>query len=761
MPQNDKTVARPDLIHILIKLSLILALAVSAVFVVGAVFVFHDDEWILSQMSRGMQALLFTGAAAGWFLLWRLLCFLTKSIPFRHVRYIGILACVLAVAVQLCFVFFSGNAYKWDALYVIGAAGSLVKQGEITHPGILHYAEIYPNQHAFLCLTAVLIRVAEVFRVSSVHMHVLFDLVNLICIDLGCFFTLRFLCAFRNERELHGAERRKENKESGKEKAETEKAETEEMGKEEAGRRKLRILLFLLCNPFLYLCVTYYYTITVSFPFCMAATYLLFRRSDRKYGEVICRIAAGVLFGVAYALRPTAVIFLLAAVLAWLFAKRKKLFDLCVPFCFIVTVLFVHTISSAYVGLDTEDKAFPTSHWIMMSLTAPGTHNAEDEAYTNSFATKEEKREMVKKRLTEKWSAMTAHDVLSLARDKMEIVFFDGTHGYLSFRSDGVRSDGMYEALYGMHRDPTVVLLQGYQVFLFFGLLLFVFRALRRLKKEGRVPSESLFLAYVFLGAVCFYLLWEAAGNYYLPFLFIFAAAAYAGLEEGAAHEVYVRSVHIEPVISVCLIVLFWGTVLGHVPALLEKETEYEHPVSSQIVGFEETEVGDGEMLTQDMTLSEVGNHLILQWKNPAGAENNAVYEMRFFLGDTMVLCETIEAGEDYNGIGDYTFATTLETGRARIEIEKIAGDAGKTLSFVTCSAPGVSPYYGGELKRRGAGGTEVLDGRSLLFAFRETRLECYTRPKRLMAFGLALSFAFIIMGFCSTIVGVRSRRPR
>lgn len=62
-----------------------------------------------------------------------------------------------------------------------------------------------------------------------------------------------------------------------------------------------------------------------------------------------------------------------------------------------VAVLTIAGISAGnrqYIGLDTKDTAFPLTHWVMMSMTSPGSHNEADETYTASFPTAEEKRRL-------------------------------------------------------------------------------------------------------------------------------------------------------------------------------------------------------------------------------------------------------------------------------------------------------------------------------------------------------------------------------
>ena len=105
-------------------------------------------------------------------------------------------------------------------------------------------------------------------------------------------------------------------------------------------------------------------------------------------------ILAGVLLGVGYELRATAVIFAIGAVAVgvWMLIEGmyKKRGSLVLALCLMVitallTASALSSFQEKYVGIDTEDTAFPASHWLMMSLTMPGSHNGEDDRYERLY----------------------------------------------------------------------------------------------------------------------------------------------------------------------------------------------------------------------------------------------------------------------------------------------------------------------------------------------------------------------------------------
>ncbi len=709
--------------YILLVVSLIIVSITGFIFLVGSITLFEDSERLLDVMGDIWRPILYFGAAAWWLLVIRFVKEVLGRVSEKTLRIIKVVSIITAFLIQILFLVFSGNAYKWDALYCIGASGSLSQTGSIADPGIYHYIEIYPNQNMFVMLTAFIMEIASHTGVSSLHMHFVLDMMNIICLDLGCLFTYGLL-----------------------------------VKKEDPANKKVGVLLYLLSNPFLYLCVNYYYTITLSLPFSMGGLYFLFKKCEKSSNKILYAIIGGLMLGIGYAIRPTTIIFMMAAVLALILVgmkrskededKKSTWFKFMFLPAMVVCIMICSKVSGAYVGIDTTDSAFPTTHWFMMSLTRPGVHNIEDEDYTNSFATQEEKKEMVKVRLKEKLSAMSAKDFLLLAKDKMEIVFWDGSHGYTEFRVDGERSDGAYELIYGTHRDAFVIALQGYQCLIYLSIFVFAISLLKGLKKGSSPEMLQLTILYTFMGSVCFYLLWEAGSNYGLPFMFIFQAAAFFGygkLTEAEPDNVKNRIAPVLAILALCPFSLYLAT---HTKDLLKDKFEYEHNVSSQTVGFEELELGDGEAIIQNVKIREDFNHVIFQWRNLIGNKNDSVYEVVMKMGDEVILKDEIKPTEAYHGYYEHTFDENITYhGNGSIEIRKTAGAPDHNLGFVICSVPGFTPYYGGEM----------TDSASFLFSINDKRMETYTRAKRLSLYILLIAASIIAI----TYVQIKPKKAR
>ena len=96
---------------------------------------------------------------------------------------------------------------------------------------------------------------------------------------------------------------------------------------EEVERILCRERILLFCNPFFYLGTSYYYTITLSLVFVMGFIVLIFKNTDKEAASTEAKakgtawnvwirwIAAGILLGIAYEIRATAIIFAVAALI--------------------------------------------------------------------------------------------------------------------------------------------------------------------------------------------------------------------------------------------------------------------------------------------------------------------------------------------------------------------------------------------------------------------------------------------------------------
>ena len=762
-------------------------------------FNYKDAEFLYSMESPlGIGACCMT-AVLFFLLLYKIAGDIFGRCEKRALKIIGFCMVSAALLIQFYFLFYVRSYYKWDSGFVIGAAASLVEKGQVTNEAF-YYMSVYPNQNTFVLITAALIKLGNLLGVGTADRPLLFNLFNTVCLDLSVFLIFPILKKIRHNL---------------------------------SDWELCRILLVLLCNPFLYVGVSYYYTITLSLPLSQGFLYLMLslfceslqekesedwnkekkagtekenieeergmqgegeRKAERLEGKrkysgkslFIKMIPAGILLGIGYELRATAIIFAIGALAVgiWMLIEGqcKKRGSLAAALCImIVTALLtasgLSSFQKNYVGIDTEDTAFPTSHWIMMSLTMPGSHNGEDEAYTASFPTREQKEEAVKARMKEKLDAMSAREYLLLVKTKIKNTFGTGMNGYTTFLADALRTDGIYEGVFGSHRDITVLWHQGYYLFVMLGILLALGRFIYGSVKGKEIDFLVFLQALILFGAILFYVLWEASEQYSVPFMMLMCSLGLTGYldlgreacrsqkEEGNQIEGEIigeqscqkkqqtpkrqRTLLSGLSFVAAAFVLIFG--IYRYDEVTTVSGSWSHPVAVQILANRSHPVDDGEKLIQKLELSEPFNHLIIQWRNPAQENSTAVYKVSLKEEDSqnIVFQEEIRAaGTPYNGAGIYDFEEVIPEETAyELWVEKTEGNPEDDLEFVVYDMYGYQPYAAGNLYSEENGKTEEMTA-SLLFLVSREYQGSYTGKIYYMFFISVLFLIFLFMGF-------------
>lgn len=691
---------------------------------------YEESEFLFATQSKWVLALLVISVAVFLFSFYRCMWILFQKITDRGHKWVRGLLLVAALCLQGIFLFYYRSSYLFDNAFVTGAASTLAESGTVAEEAV-YYMSSYPNQNAYGVLTAVLWKIGSMSGMSRGTIPLLLNFVNLLCLDSA---TALFFCIVKE-------------------------------CKPELTPAKWTFLhLFLFMNPFLYIGVSYYYTITLSMPFVMLLLYFYVKYLRKKeYRGVLVPVLTGVVLGTGYLLRATTIIPAIAIGCVILFYGKKRKKDLLILLTAVICIAGVGKINALYIGLDTKDTAFPTSHWIMMSLTSPGNHNAEDEAYTASFATAAEKKEAVAERIAEKVNAMDGGDFVSLALAKMKNTWGNGSDGYTVFLENCLRTDGLYKWIFGNHKDFFILYLQGYYWLMLLWILYDVITSIIQKRRDSYVFQLT------FLGGVLFYLLWETGPQYSLPFLFVLMLLAAYGMDcavdvaetmkttenektekttatvktaeteetaknaETAKTEKTANAAakckkrlqkYIMPTLQAgCFLFLLLFLVKKY-PVFTGMEREESNPVVTQILANEELELKDGETLEQTFRADGPFNQIIFQWRNPDG-ESDAVYQVEVSGENRGVFySEVIRAkGQPYSGASIFSFDTLQpEKGEEfTISIRKTEGSPRHNLRFVTYKMGFYDAYPYGKFTING-----VEQTRDMLLAVSETKTAVY-----------------------------------
>lgn len=779
------------------------AIVIMAVLFVVLFFLFvngfdsYSDAGFIYSFANKAERIFLAGFALLFFgFLFHIVGLFLKKCTQKSIKCINLGMWIVFIMIQAFFLFYIRSYYKWDSGFVIGAAASLAEQNSVAEEAY-YYLSVYPNQNLFVFLTAVLVHLANFFNIPVADRPLLFNTFNTILMDLSLILLISILKKFHKE-SLFGKKIRSEQE-------------------REALLCRMRFLLF--CNPFLYLGVSYYYTITLSWIFTMGFLVLLFdeketTEKERKIKEVI----AGLLLGIGYELRATAIIFAIAALILVIIrlltgeTKKKRLAAkaILIALVAVLSSQLMHASTEKFVGIDTTNTAFPTTHWIMMSLTPPGGHNAEDEEFTASFATKEEKKAAVSERMREKLQTMGIKGYAELVLIKVKRTFGDGMNGYTTFLADGYKTGKLYDALFGNHKDLFILWHQGYYLFLMLGILISVVGMLKAgCNKDVFHVSQYRELFYfllVLLGAILFYVLWEASEQYSVPFMPIMLFLGLSGMqmmedrcfgqsdmqmkedgcfgqsdmqkkEDGCIGQFAIQMeddgcIKKENNIlfgqskqenafrnrNRCLWILglsaafaFAAWSICRYSVFVNQPFHQSQTVATQILANEPFWVDDGETLIQNLTLDGSCNHLVIQWRNPLGEENDSVYEIVFGSRDGQEIYfkeQIVAAQSGYNGAGIYDFETVTPKKETVISIKKVAGSPDSDLQFVRYHMYGYTPYPGGSLEIVRDSETTKTDS-SLLFLLSNETEKSYATPTGYIFFVTCLFLIFLFMGIC------------
>lgn len=671
---------------------------VTALFIHG--FWGYEDAGFINTFAGNFEKAFLAGLFFALFI--SLFYILGKGLPRlteMTLKCIEIAILTIAVFLQFYFLFYIKSYYKWDSGYVISAAASLVEQGALA-PEAYHYVSVYPNQNTFVCITALLIKISDLFGISVENRPVFYNVFNTVLMDAAIALIIPTFIKLRKKR-------------------------TEEW-------EICRLLIFLFLNPFWYLGTTYYYTITLSLPFTMGFLYLYLDFLNGK-GKWKGAVIAGLLLGIGYDIRPTAIVFAVATLIAFLFkAFAQKDFSwkrtsAGVALLFAVAIFAGSVLSGVqkqYIGIDTSDSAYPTVHWLMMSASFPGGHNIEDEVFTDSFATHDEKAAADTQRLKEKLKAMGVGGFMHLAASKVDRTFGDGENGYIQFLSDGYGTGAIFDWLFGGHRDLCVLYHQGYYLFMMFGIVLCVIRALLLAKAQSVNYGEYTLLLALF-GAFLFYVGWESSPQYSIPFMGLMTMLACSGADafklskenDGAVEKrLYQLSQVVFLVFVIAVVVLVASYGLLRYQTYTKSMIHCSRMSADQLMETEKLEVTYGEPLLQPVSLSKPFNQLVFQWRNNFENDNDALYTVKILEDKNAIWSETIDASvSPYHGVGMYTFPTIVpdKSKEYAICIEKTAGANDCNLEFLVYDMYGYNPYPGGAVMSE-----ELLDRNvALMFA--------------------------------------------
>lgn len=311
----------------------------------------------------------------------------------------------------------------------------------------------------------------------------------------------------------------------------------------------LLMILFLLC-PTTYVWLTTTYTNTLSFPFVMAILYLCLwlRGGEPNLKNITKCILLGIAMAVGYWLRPTTILPIIAMILfaavqffkepvfvgqgrdkvlnpKWDVVKGESgkrntmikgvlvlaVFALCFAGC--------RAVVNRHVNQDKLTGEFPITHWVMMGLNEEsyGGFSRPDEGFTKSFPTKEEKAEANIEEIKNRLSQMGVAGVLRQSVVKLFRVWAMSDDDSMPKSLYAHDFPVLYQYFMGESNGWYLIFMQAFRVCIFVFLCVSVFCQLGRKRCD-----EQFLFALTFLGAVVFFLIWEANRKYNICFMGVY-----------------------------------------------------------------------------------------------------------------------------------------------------------------------------------------------------------------------------------------------
>ncbi len=485
----------------------LLLLALFSIYI-GVFSLFRWDASWLRELDTVPARILFVLVFALFLLAALLIIFrLIRKLSEKNRKRLTLLCMLLLAGGQLLFLALIQPQLRYDPLKIFDMAVEMLRTHTISGTYETGYFARYTNNYPLTILTYWFLLLLSKLGVPESWFMPAVQIVNVDCI------TLSIWLGYQIAKELKG---------------------------------KLFASFFLvvcaIC-PLSYVWAGYYYTATCSMPCLMGILYLYLRlRKDcsSKAGRKALLLALlGLITVLGFKLRATAAIAFIAVMLDFLLSlwrKRRNGREGFLASCkshgkawalsgasFLLAASLVLALFSAaterYVQFDYKNTGFPPIHWVMMGARWDGAFDQNDEFYTSSFETKEEKTAADLKVLKERIAEAGPLGLISLAGRKLLNTWVDGTDNYL-YENDYGHYSKPYDYLVGDKSGFLTLYSQAFRALNMLAMGCCALLAFVRLKRRKEYPGLFLVQLTV-LGCMAFHLIWETNPLYSISFTFL------------------------------------------------------------------------------------------------------------------------------------------------------------------------------------------------------------------------------------------------
>ncbi len=715
----------------------LLLLALFSIYI-GVFSLFRWDASWLRELDTVPARILFVLVFALFLLAALLLIFrLIRKLSEKNRKRLTLLCMLLLAGGQLLFLALIQPQLRYDPLKIFDMAVEMLRTHTISGTYETGYFARYTNNYPLTILTYWFLLLLSRLGVPESWFMPAVQIVNVGCI------TLSIWLGYQIAKELKG---------------------------------KLFASFFLvvcaIC-PLSYVWAGYYYTATCSMPCLMGILYLYLRlrkdSSSKAERKALLLALLGLIAVLGFKLRATAAIAFIAVMLDFLlrlWRKRRNGREGFLASCkshgkawalsgasFLLAASLVLALFSAaterYVQFDYKNTGFPPIHWVMMGARWDGAFDQNDEFYTSSFETKEEKTAADLKVLKERIAEAGPLGLISLAGRKLLNTWVDGTDNYL-YENDYGHYSKPYDYLVGDKSGFLTLYSQAFRALNMLAMGCCALLAFVRLKRRKEYPGLFLVQLTV-LGCMAFHLIWETNPLYSISFTFLclllLADAVSSLLESPAA----------VPALKKAWMGCGAGFAVLAVLLFLGKKELVETPIEAWDYSVNQYQYAGGydgyvdsydQTYVQTFTTDKPFNRISIQVINPVGPYNQSAFTVlltdedgnivyrndRFLSGMVELIKNSYEFVLD-EIVPDGPTAYTLEIAPGYIKGED-------SLEFLSYNTGNCDLYAGGSLS---IAGEEQKKG-DLAFAVYEYEVTTYFSLKQ---------YAVICAGMLALAAGI------
>ncbi|EHM3059496.1 glycosyltransferase family 39 protein [Enterococcus faecalis] len=436
----------------------------------------------------------------------RFLIFFENMIFFlkKHLKKITFILIAITVVFQIIIVAVTTAPIGWD----VGSIFNGLKNLDVTNESISNYLSMYPNNSFFFFLMLGIINSVNHFSPNIGNTWLFWQLLNIVVLDTG----IGVLTVAANR-----------------------------LFSKRVSYLVLYLSMFSLAlSPWLLVL----YTDSLSFMFVSLVLLVYSFLGKKNKHHFICILFLGILCGITFLIKPSAIIFLIAWTIVFIvifvanYKKNRKYVNILSVCLFVIGMVSSVTTFTIYKNQQTviqydKEKQFPMTHWMMIGLTGSGGYNSQDVSTMSKLKTTKERKEYAGKTIKKRLQDYGVGGYLKFIIKKH---FNNTDRGDFGWGSDGTpqkpenKSKSKFQSFFrdfyyqqGKRTRTLRFYMQILWIFTLFGMYLTTVSF-----DKKQISYRELIIKLTIIGAMMFLLLFEGGRSRYLiqflPFFYLLSA---------------------------------------------------------------------------------------------------------------------------------------------------------------------------------------------------------------------------------------------